>query len=128
MCAAFTAMRLPRSHTIKKRADFLRVKETGRAKAGRFVIVSTLEEASLPRLMIGFITTRRIGKAHDRNRVRRRLREVVRAHASDMVDLRRYLVTIARPGSAQADFAQLEADWLKQARRLGLIARSNDPA
>lgn len=121
-------MRLPRRHTIKKRADFLRVKETGRAKAGRFVIVSTLEDDSLPHLMIGFITTRRVGKAHDRNRVRRRLREVVRAHAPDMADLQRYLVTIARPGAAQADFSQLEADWLKQARRLGLIARSNDSA
>jgi len=120
-------MRLPRSHSMTKRAEFLRVKQTGRAKAGRFVVVSTLEDASLGHLTTGFITTRRIGKAHDRNRVRRRLREVVRAHAPAFADLRRYLVTIARPGAAQADFAQLEADWLKQARRLGLIPRSGEP-
>jgi hypothetical protein len=37
--------------------------------------------------------------------------------------MRRFLVTIARPGAAEATFAELEADWLRQARRLGLLSR-----
>ncbi len=108
---------------MTSRADFARVKTTGQAKAGRFVILSTLEDAALDTLRTGFITTRRSGKAHDRNLLRRRFRALVQAHAPHFAESRRFLVTIARPGAAQATFAELEADWLRQARRLGLLAR-----
>jgi ribonuclease P protein component len=108
------------------RAEFSRVRKDGRAKAGRFVVLSTLDCAELPHLMVGFITTRRIGKAHDRNRLRRRFRAIVQSHAEEIDDLRRYLVTIPRPGAAEATFEELEKDWLKQARRLGLIPRDGN--
>ena len=65
-------------------------------------------------------------KAHDRNLLRRRFRALVQAHAPDFPEIRRFLVTIARPGAAQATFAELEADWLRQARRLGLFPRPEE--
>ena len=40
-------MRLPRKCSMKDRADFARVKKTGQAKAGRFVILSTLADPAL---------------------------------------------------------------------------------
>jgi hypothetical protein len=43
------------------------------------------------------------------------------------VEIRRYLVTIARPGASKATFAELEEDWVKQARRLGLFPRPETP-
>jgi ribonuclease P protein component len=113
---------------MKHRAEFVRVKTTGRSKPGRFVILSTLEDSSLDSLRVGFITTRRCGKAHDRNLLRRRFRAMVQAHAQEFGNMRRYLVTIARPGAAKADFSELQADWLKQARRLGLLAPSSPAA
>jgi ribonuclease P protein component len=73
-------------------------------------------------LRTGFITTKRCGKAHDRILLRRRFRALVQAHAPQFSENRRFLVTIARAGAAQASFAELEADWLRQARRLGLLA------
>lgn len=109
---------------MTRRADFLRVKSTGRSKAGRFVILSTLEDSGLDSLRTGFITTKRCGKAHDRNLLRRRFRALVQTHAPEFDDLRRYLVTIARPGAAAADFSELQADWLRLARRLGLFKPS----
>lgn len=119
-------MRLPRKFSMTARADFARVKKTGQAKAGRFVILSTLEDPSLASLRTGFITTKRCGKAHDRNLLRRRFRALVQAHAPGFPEIRRFLVTIARPGAATATFAELEADWLRQARRLGLISRPGE--
>lgn len=111
---------------MSDRADFALVKKTGQAKAGRFVILSTLANPELVSLRTGFITTKRTGKAHDRNLLRRRFRALVQAHASKFPEIRRFLVTIARPGAAQATFAELEADWLRQARRLGLLPRPDD--
>jgi ribonuclease P protein component len=108
------------------RADFARVKTTGQAKAGRFVILSTLEDPSLDSLRTGFITTKRCGKAHDRVLLRRRFRALVQAHALQFTGGNRFLVTIARAGAAQATFAELEADWMRQARRLGLLARPDE--
>lgn len=112
---------------MRQRADFARVKTTGQAKAGRFVILSTLPDPALSSLRTGFITTRRCGKAHDRNLLRRRFRTLVQTHAANFCDLHRFLVTIARPGAATASFAELEADWLRQAKRLGLISRPVTP-
>ena len=78
-------------------------------------------DPSLDGLRTGFITTRKTGKAHDRNLLRRRFRAMVLVHAPRFAEAKRYLVTIARPGAAAATFAELEADWLRQARRLGLF-------
>lgn len=114
-------MRLSRKHSMTRWTEFQRVRKDGRSKAGRFLIVSTLEEPALPHLMTGFITTRRMGKAHDRNLLRRRMRAIVAAHGGLLENPLRYLVTIPRVGAAEAEFADLEKDWLKQARRLGLL-------
>ena len=112
---------------MNRRDDFARVKKTGQAKAGRFVILSTLSDTGLDSIRTGFITTRRSGKAHDRVLLRRRFRSLVQTHAPSFSEIRRYLVTIARPGAAQATFAELESDWLRQARRLGLFPSSEKP-
>jgi ribonuclease P protein component len=114
-------MRLPRKHSMSQRAEFQRVRDSGKSKAGRFLIVGTLADDSLPHLMVGIITTKRIGKAHERNLVRRRVRALLQRHGDALADPRRYLVTIPRKGAPDASFAALEKDWLKQARRLGLL-------
>lgn len=120
-------MRLSRKHSMTHRDEFARVRTTGQAKAGRFVVLSTLADSSLDGIRTGFITTKKSGKAHDRVRLRRIFRALVRDHAADFCDLQRYLVTIARHGAATASFAELEADWLKQARRLGLLGSAPRP-
>ncbi|MEO5916515.1 MAG: ribonuclease P protein component [Luteolibacter sp.] len=119
-------MRLPRTCSMTRREDFARVKNTGQAKAGRFVILSTLPDPGLATIRTGFITTKRSGKAHDRSLLRRRFRSLVQSHAPEFVEIRRYLVTIARPGASKATFAELEADWVRQARRLGLFPRPEE--
>ncbi|MCW1925116.1 ribonuclease P protein component [Luteolibacter arcticus] len=115
-------MRLPRKHSMTKRADFARARKDGQAKAGRFVVLSTLADPALPCLTVAVITTRKVGKAHDRNLLRRRIRAILQLHGERIADPKRLLVTIPRPGSSSATYAELEADWLKQAKRLGLLS------
>ena len=70
----------------------------------------------------GFITPRRLGSAVSRNKVRRRLREIVRRHQheirSDVV-----LVTIARADAARASSRALEDEWLHLAKRASILRR-----
>ncbi len=115
-------MRFPRKCSVTNAADFVRVRKTGQAKAGRFVIVSTLPDPSLPALRAAFVTSKRAAKkAHDRNLIRRRLRACLQAHAPAFDDPKRLLITIARPGAAEASHAELEADWVRQCRRLKIL-------
>ncbi len=111
---------------MRRRADFARVRAHGSVKAGRLVVVSTLPDPELPGLRVGIITSRKVGKAHHRNRLRRRLRAIIQRHGPLITDPRRFLVTIPRAGAAAADFAALERDWIRQARRLGIVP-AQDP-
>ena len=68
----------------------------------------------------GFITSGRLGGAVVRNRVRRRLREIVRRHQQH---LRQgfWFVTIARYEAAAASYSALEDEWLRLARRASIL-------
>ncbi len=68
----------------------------------------------------GFITSKRIGGAVVRNRVRRRLREIVRLHQQRLA-AGVTVVTIARPAAGRASYAQLELEWLRLANRASIL-------
>ncbi len=72
-------------------------------------------------LRAGFVTSRKIGGAVLRNRVRRRLREIVRKHQHEIVDPM-LIVTIARADATRATYRQLEDEWLRLARRASILA------
>jgi ribonuclease P protein component len=128
--------RFPKSRRLTRGAEFERVKKEGRAERGRFLILSVLpaQDPVLParrggsanrmdrhRLRAGFVTSKRIGSAVVRNRVRRRLREIVRKHQPDLRENLR-MVTIARPMAARATFRELEDEWLRLAKRASILA------
>jgi len=71
----------------------------------------------------GFLVGRRIGSAVRRNRVKRRLREIVRHHQM-MVGAGWDVVLIARPPAATASFAELDRTvvWLLRRARLDMPA------
>ena len=69
----------------------------------------------------GVITSRKVGGAVVRNRVRRRLRHIQRAHFGKILG-NVWCVTVARFRASQATFAELEAEWCKLAKRAGVLA------
>ena len=69
----------------------------------------------------GFITSRALGGAVVRNRVRRRLRDIVRNH-QHLVAGGIWIVTIGRAGATAANYQQLEAEWLRLAKRASILA------
>ena len=68
---------------------------------------------------VGITVSGRVGKAVVRNRVRRRLREALRARLQQLLPGKDVLVS-ARPASAQASWAELQAALDSVLKRAGL--------
>lgn len=81
---ALLSLRLPKDARIAKRAEFLRVYEQGERFEGRFMTVFILPtKRTLHR--VGVTATKKaIGKAHDRNRAKRLLRESFRLNRPEI--------------------------------------------
>ena len=83
------------------------------------MVLSALK-TSEPGNRVGLITSRRIGNAVMRNRVRRRLREIVRLCRPRLND-GFWIVLIARRPAALAEFKEIEREWLSLARRASIL-------
>jgi ribonuclease P protein component len=104
---------LPAPNRLRRRPDFAAVVRNGR-RVGRARLVVHLEisedaglRAGQPRA--GFVVGRTVGDAVTRNRVKRRLRHVVRDRLADLPSGAR-LVVRALPAAAAASSAQLAGD------------------
>jgi ribonuclease P protein component len=98
---------------LRQRADFLAAATGAKAPAGAFVLQAIARPAE-GAARVGFTVSKKIGNAVERNRVRRRLREIVR-HVSD-TRLRpgHDYVLIGRRAALDAPFERMIAD-LEQA-------------
>ena len=113
----------PKSRRLTQSAEFAQVKKNGRVYRGRSVLLSILRANGATRFRAGFITSRALGSAVARNRVRRRLREIVRKHQREIVD-GTWFVTIARANAVGATYQELEVEWLRLAKRASILATS----
>ena len=100
---------LPKEARLLKRADFLRVYDQGKRFEGRFMTVFILP-AEQDRHRVGITATKKaIGKAHDRNRAKRLLRESFRL------------------SRAELDCVSPKYDWVLNARRSILNVKLDKP-
>jgi ribonuclease P protein component len=114
-------LKFSRNHRIKQGRDFLRAKSTGkRLSQGVLVLNWVAVSNRAGRNRLGVITSRRIGKAHVRNRARRLLRESFRLHQHE-VAAQNDLVLVARPSIAGKPFNEVERDFLTALRRARLL-------
>lgn len=102
-------------------AEFSRVRIDGKAQRGGLLILGVLETGGTEAFRAGFVTSKRLGGAVVRNRVRRRLREIVRRHQRE-IRAGIEIVAIARPAAGRATYAALEDEWLRLARRAFILA------
>jgi len=113
-------LQFPRAKRLILPAEFKRVREEGTAARGNLITIGRLP-APDGQWRAGFVTSRRIGNAVVRNRVRRRLRDITRRHQHEIVSPT-WLVTVARPAAARASCADLEHEWLRLAKRTSILA------
>ena len=107
--SALLGFDLPKETRLAKRAEFLRVYEQGKRIEGRFMTVFILpNNRGLHR--VGITATKKaIGKAHDRNRAKRLLRESFRLSRTELGEI------------------SVTYDWVLNARRSLLRVKLEKP-
>jgi ribonuclease P protein component len=91
----------------------------GRHNSGRLLAVRSLPNER-PLSRYAYSVSKRVGKAVVRNKVRRRLREIMRAlPVAEGQDI----VITARPEAAKADFQALKAELTLMLQRARLLPR-----
>jgi ribonuclease P protein component len=102
-------------------AEFARVKSEGTTHRGRTLVLGVLVRKEEKLFRAGFVTSKRIGGAVVRNRVRRRLRDIVRTEQGRLRE-GFWWVVIARPAAARASYDALKDEWLRLAERASILA------
>jgi ribonuclease P protein component len=112
----------PHQH-LRRSRDFQTVRQKGRRiNCGVFlfqVLVRKDEAAEIPGPRLGVITSRRVGPAVARNRLRRQMREIFRHH-QDRLDSAVDLVLVMRASAVSVASTELEARYLKAIEKSGL--------
>jgi ribonuclease P protein component len=112
-------------HRLRASADFERARRRGRSW-GNALLVLHASSGSDTGPRCGFSVSRRVGKAVVRNRVRRRLREILRARMV-RIPAGWDLVFTARPAAAGASSVQLAGAADDLLRRAALLTPAPAP-
>jgi len=108
---------------LRRRADFDRVFQQGRHNSGRLLAVRSVQN-ELAWSRFAYAVPKRVGKAVVRNKVRRRLREILRALPLE----EGYDVVISvRPEAAQSTFYALKQEVETLLRRARLLIVTVSP-
>jgi len=102
---------------LKQRADFLAAATGARIATAAFVLQGRERDDGGP-ARIGFTVSRKVGTAVERNRVRRRLRDIVRRLAEGELRSGRDYVLVGRRSALSREFDQLAEDFRSALRRL----------
>jgi len=102
---------------LRQRADFLAVANGARANSAAFVVQSLDRNDDGP-VRVGFTVTKKNGTATERNRIRRRLRELVKQ--ADVIAMRPHhdYVLVGRRAALTRDFATMLDDFRTALHRL----------
>jgi ribonuclease P protein component len=102
---------------LRQRADFLAVANGARAGGAAFVLQSRRRDDDGP-IRVGFTVTKKHGTATERNRIRRRLRELVKR--VDVITMRPHsdYVLVGRRAALTCDFATMLDDLRSALHRL----------
>ena len=115
-------LRFPKSRRLTLDSEFQRVRIEGSSVRGGALTLGVLKNAELEvPVRAGFITSRRVGRAVVRNRIRRRLREIFRKHQHE-ISSGVWIVTIASARAARETSRALEDEWLRLARHASILA------
>ena len=114
---------MERKYRVRLSSDFRRIRREGKSWAHRLVVLCVLDN-DLEYSRFGFAVSKGVGNAVTRNRVRRRMREVVRLQRGSM-EGGWDMVFIARPSIRRVTYAEIESAIEDLVARAGLRGALN---
>ena len=106
-------------YTLKKNSDFQRLYARGKSAVNPYLVVYCRKNRE-GRTRFGYTVSSKLGHAVVRNRVRRRLREIVRLNRARLVP--GYdVVVVARSRAVDCEYRRLEEAFLRALKKLGLL-------
>jgi len=103
---------------LRQRADFLAAARGGTKVTTSAFVLQAINRGDDGPVRVGFTVSRKVGNAVERNRVRRRLREVVRLSAAASLCCGHDYVLIGRRSALSLPFERMSDDFTKALRRL----------
>ena len=116
---------MKRLYGVHENERFQEIRRQGRSYTDRMLVLCVLPNG-LPYSRHGFSVSRRIGKAVQRNKIRRRLREALRLRMKEILpgwDL----VWIARTPIQSAAYSEMDAACARLLRRASLLSQLPPP-
>ena len=111
-----SAFSLDKTKRICKRKIFLSLQSKGKRSFGKFLVLVAKMNKNLPLGQFGITVSKTVGKAHERNKVKRRLRHIIRLNQHLLNN--KQLVIMARPSSKDCSFTELSHDLFSTYKRL----------
>jgi|ERR1043166_6533868 ribonuclease P protein component len=102
---------------LRQRSDFLAAARGSKVTTAGFVLQAIKRDDGGP-VRVGFTVSKKVGNAVERNRVRRRLREIVRLKAADGLRFGHDYVLIGRRAALSLPFEQIAEDLQGALRRI----------
>jgi ribonuclease P protein component len=102
---------------LKRRADFLAAASGSRAPAAGFLLQAR-ERGEDRAIRVGFTVSKRTGNAVERNRIRRRLREVVRLTGDAAMKAGHDYVLIGRREALKLPFERMMQEFSRALKRV----------
>lgn len=110
---------MKRCYSLKRNKEFRRVYKAGKS-FGSHTLVLIFSASRRPDKKIGFAVGKKVGNAVVRNRVKRRLREVVTPFLPELPSGCR-LIFVARSAIAQASYRDIESTVRRLFQKAGVI-------
>jgi ribonuclease P protein component len=104
---------------LRRRADFLKAATGAKAPAGPFVL-QAVQRGDDGAQRVGFTVSRKVGTAVERNRVRRRLRAIVKRSAAGLRPGYDYVLVGRRP-ALQEPFDRMVATFEAAVQRVHTV-------
>ena len=109
---------MPPLEMLRRKADFEAIGRHGTVRSSRLLVLRSMRTAG-PRTRVGLSTPRTLGGAVQRNRVRRRLRDLLREQLN-ATDGGLDLLLIARPEAGTASYSELREALRSLLERSGI--------
>ena len=110
---------LKRINRLKKRYQFNYVYKSGEHFSGEHIVLYVVSSKT-KNIKVGLAVTRKIGHAVVRNRVRRRLREIIKKQVPNLKQ-NYNIIVVARENVINASFEKLTNEFIKLIKKANLI-------